>query len=104
MTAAMLSVVGMGVPSKYLDLPVASLGKCETVTLKRASRVRPQSTKKVSSSVSTLLRRPMANAQTAGARPKEICCRQRSRQQGLRCAHQVGERVQFLAQHARFPP
>jgi len=35
---------GMGVPSKYFDLPVASLGNMLTVTLKRASRVRPHKT------------------------------------------------------------
>lgn len=35
---------GMGVPSKYFDLPVASLGSIATVTLKRASLVKPQRT------------------------------------------------------------
>lgn len=39
--------VGIGVPSKYCDFPVASLGSMATVTLKRARRVRPQSTKMV---------------------------------------------------------
>jgi hypothetical protein len=68
----MLRVVGIGVPSKYLDLPVASLGRCETVTLKRARRVRPERTKKVSRRVSVKERRPRAKADTAGARPNEI--------------------------------
>jgi len=35
---------GIGVPSKYFDFPVASLGNMLTVTLKRASRVRPHKT------------------------------------------------------------
>ena len=35
---------GMGVPSKYCDFPVLSLGSIATVTLKRARRVRPQRT------------------------------------------------------------
>jgi len=65
----------MGVPSKYLLFPVASLGRAETVTLKRARRVRPQRTKKERRSVSRGVRRPRAKAQTAGATPKEICGR-----------------------------
>jgi hypothetical protein len=47
MTAAMESVVGIGVPSKYFDFPVLSLGRAATVTLNLAKRVRPQRTKKV---------------------------------------------------------
>lgn len=35
---------GMGVPSKYFDFPDASFGNIATVTLKRASRVRPHRT------------------------------------------------------------
>lgn len=35
---------GMGMPSKYLDFPVLSLGSTATVTLNRAKRVKPQST------------------------------------------------------------
>lgn len=35
---------GIGVPSKYLDLPLASFGSIATVTLNRASRVSPQRT------------------------------------------------------------
>jgi hypothetical protein len=45
--AAIDRVVGMGVPSKYLDFPVLSLGSTATVTLNRARRVRPQRTKKL---------------------------------------------------------
>jgi len=45
--AAMEREVGIGVPSKYLLFPVASLGTFATVILKRARRVRPQRTKKV---------------------------------------------------------
>ena len=72
MMLAMPSVVGIGVPSKYFDFPVLSLGRAATVTLKRARRVRPQRTKKVRRSVSTGVRRPRAKEQTAGATPKEI--------------------------------
>jgi hypothetical protein len=35
---------GMGVPSKYFDFPDASFGSIATVTLKRASRVKPHRT------------------------------------------------------------
>ena len=35
---------GTGVPSKYFDLPVLSLGSIDTVTLNRAKRVRPHRT------------------------------------------------------------
>ena len=35
---------GIGVPSKYFDLPVASLGSIATVTLNRASLVNPHRT------------------------------------------------------------
>lgn len=69
--ATMPKLVGIGVPSKYLDLPVASLGTEATVTLKRARRVRPHRTKKERRSVSRGVRRPRANAQTAGETPKE---------------------------------
>lgn len=64
-------LVGAGKPSKYFDLPAASLGREETVTLKRARRVRAHSTKKDRSSVSSALRRPSAKAEAAGATPKE---------------------------------
>ena len=73
-SAAMLSVVGIGVPSKYFDFPVASLGSAWTVTLKRASRVRPHKTKKVRRRWSTGVRRPIANAATAGDTPKDTYC------------------------------
>lgn len=67
----MLSVVGIGVPSKYFDFPVASLGRACTVTLNRASRVRPHRTKKARTKWSTGVRRPMANAATAGETPND---------------------------------
>ena len=63
----------MGVPSKYLLFPVASLGTLATVILNRASLVRPQRTKKVRKRWSTGVRRPMAKAEAAGATPKETC-------------------------------
>lgn len=69
--ATIPKLVGIGVPSKYLDFPVASLGTLATVTLKRAKRVRPQRTKKERSRVSIGLRRPRAKAHTAGETPKE---------------------------------
>ena len=62
----------MGKPSKYLDLPELSFGREETVTLKRARRVRPQRTKKARARLSSGVRRPRAKAATAGATPKEI--------------------------------
>ena len=64
--------VGMGVPSKYLLLPVLSFGKEDTVTLKRARRLKPQRTKNERRKVSTTVRRPRAKAHTAGATPKDI--------------------------------
>ena len=63
--------LGMGNPSKNFDLPDASFGSVETVTLKRARRVRPQRTKKERERVSRKVRRPRANAAVAGATPKE---------------------------------
>ena len=72
MRAAMESVVGIGVPSKYFDFPLLSLGSTATVTLNRARRVRPQRTKKVRKTWSSEVRIPSANAAAAGARPKEI--------------------------------
>ena len=68
----MESVVGIGVPSKYFDFPVSSFGRTATVTLNRARRVSPQSTKKERSRWSTGVRIPSANAAAAGATPKEI--------------------------------
>ena len=67
----MLNDVGMGKPSKYLLLPEASLGSEETVTLKRARRVRPHKTKKDRRRVSAGVRRPKAKAALAGATPKD---------------------------------
>jgi len=69
--AAIDSDVGMGVPSKYLLLPVASLGTLATVILKRARRVRPQRTKKVRKRWSTGVRSPIAKAAAAGETPKD---------------------------------
>lgn len=65
--------VGMGVPSKYCDFPEASLGSMATVTLKRARRVRPQSTKMVRKMWSRGVRMPRENAAAAGETPKETC-------------------------------
>lgn len=62
----------MGVPSKYFALPDSSLGRIWAVTLKRASLVRPQRTKKVRKIVSTADRKPTQKASAAGARPKDI--------------------------------
>ena len=72
MPATMARLEGIGVPSKYLLLPVASLGNAATVTLKRARRVRPQRTKKERRRVSSVLLRPSAKAHTAGETPKDI--------------------------------
>ncbi len=72
-SAAIDKLVGIGVPSKYFDFPVASLGTLATVMLKRARRVRPQRTKNVRRMWSTGVRRPIAKAATAGETPKETC-------------------------------
>jgi hypothetical protein len=69
--AAIEREVGIGVPSKYLLLPVASLGTLATVMLKRARRVRPQRTKNVRKRWSTGVRRPIAKAAAAGETPNE---------------------------------
>ncbi len=66
------NVVGMGVPSKYLALPVASFGRAETVTLNRARRDRPHRTKNVRNKLSRGVRSPRVNAVEAGASPNEI--------------------------------
>lgn len=98
------SVVGIGVPSKYLLLPLVSLGSDCTVTLKRARRESPQSTKKVSRMVSRNVRNPSAKAQAAGAIPNEIymvpCQHARSRwvvEEGGNKTDQIGQRIEFLA-------
>jgi hypothetical protein len=62
---------GIGRPSKYLDLPAASLGINATVALKRARRARPQHMKPVKHTVSRYVRRPTAKATTAGATPND---------------------------------
>ena len=72
MQGTMPKDVGIGVPSKYLLFPVLSLGKEETVTLKRARRVNPHKTKKERRSVSVAERKPRAKAHTAGATPNDI--------------------------------
>lgn len=72
MRETMARVVGMGVPSKYFDLPLLSFGKTATVTLNRARRVNPQRTKKARKRWSSDVRIPRAKAAAAGARPKEI--------------------------------
>jgi hypothetical protein len=64
----------MGVPSKYLAFPDASLGMEVAVTLKRARRVRPQRTKKARQRWSRGVRMPIAKARAAGETPKEIFC------------------------------
>lgn len=66
-------LVGIGSPSKYLALPLASLGTLPVVTLKRANRARPERTKQVRKSWSSGVRMPEANAHIDGATPKEIC-------------------------------
>jgi len=68
--AAIVIVVGIGVPSKYFDFPDSSLGKDTTVTLNRANRVRPQRTKNVRRKWSKRERIPIANAIAAGAQMK----------------------------------
>ena len=62
---------GIGVPSKYFDLPVLSFGSMATVTLNLAKRVRPQRTKNVRKRESIVVRKPTANAAAAGEMPKE---------------------------------
>jgi hypothetical protein len=101
--------VGIGVPSKYFDLPVASLGSIATVTLKRARRVRPQRTKKVSRMWSSGVRRPREKAAAAGATPKDIyiACMVRggSGEGRIIVTYQISERIELLA-HERglLPP
>lgn len=71
-TPTIVNDMGIGVPSKYFDLPVLSLGRAETVTLKRASRRSPHITKNVRNRWSRAVRIPIANAAAAGAAPNEI--------------------------------
>lgn len=72
MSATRLKVVGIGVPSKYFDFPVTSLGIVATVTLKRASLDKPQRTNMLRKIVSRKVRNPIEKAHAAGATPKEI--------------------------------
>jgi hypothetical protein len=94
------SVEGVGSPSKYFDLPVASFGMSATVALKRARRARAQQVKQVSMTVSSHVRRPTANASTAGATPKEIygCYGLRAEINGEINAHEISKTVKFLPQ------
>lgn len=64
-------VVGIGVPSKYLLLPEPSLGMLATVTLNRARRVSPHSTKTVSRTWSSAVLNPSVKAAVAGLTPNE---------------------------------
>ena len=68
----MARLEGVGRPSKYFDFPVASAGMSAMVALKRARRARPQQMKQVRMTVSSHVRKPTANASTAGATTKEI--------------------------------
>lgn len=101
MASVIASVVGIGVPSKYLDLPVLSLGSTDAVTLNRASRATPQRTKKARRRWSTQLRTPKANATDAGATPNETWQRYVSPwawdKHQLEDSHQVGQWVQLLS-------
>lgn len=63
--------VGIGVPSKYFDLPVTSFGNLDTVTLNLANRVNPHKTKNTKSKQSTVVLNPMQKATMAGATPKD---------------------------------
>ena len=65
-------LVGVGRPSKYFDLPLPSFGMIAAVALKRARRARPQQVKQARMTVSNHVRKPIANASTAGATQKEI--------------------------------
>ena len=102
--------VGIGKPSKYLLLPVASLGTAATVTLKRARRVRPLRTKKERARVSKGVRRPSANAAVAGATPKDIYgshqyrtpTRTRSRSAGA-STYLIRERIKLLTHQTALP-
>src|SRR5258706_10774038 len=94
-------VVGVGRPSKYFDLPVASLGMIATVALKRARRARPQQMKQVRMTVSNHVRKPIANASIAGATQKEIygCygfSELRAEINGEIKAHEISKTVKFL--------
>lgn len=93
--------VGIGVPSKYLLFPVASLGTLATVMLKRARRVKPQRTKNVRKRWSTGVRRPIANAAAAGESPKETCgdCVRYKVMYVTRAPYQICQRIKFLTHH-----
>ena len=65
------SVVGMGSPSKYLDLPDMSLGNDAAVTLNLARRDNPESKKNARIKVSTVVLIPKVYAKTEGATPND---------------------------------
>lgn len=77
MPAQMNRLDGIGRPSKYLLLPVSSLGTSATVALNRARRAMPAQMKSVRRAVSIGVRRPRVHATKAGATPNEICGRGR---------------------------
>lgn len=112
MRLAIESDVGIGVPSKYFDFPVLSLGTTAAVTLKRANLVSPQRTKKLRNRWSAKVRVPRANAATAGATPNEICRGQAKIGQQISSsayhqhtstayAYQVCQRIQLLTHQRR---
>lgn len=63
---------GIGSPSKYLDLPLASLGRLAIVALNRASLAKPAHTNPMSINMSIFDLNPIAKARKAGATPKLI--------------------------------
>src|SRR5438105_334772 len=71
-------LVGIGVPSKYLTLPEES-DSATAVTLNRARRLIPQTTKYTRISVSQPPRIPRVNPNTAGATPNETISARESR-------------------------
>lgn len=111
MSETSAKVVGIGVPSKYCALPLASLGIVAAVTLNRARRVSPQRMKNPRHRWSAGVRMPMANAITAGETPNEICLREENvstREKksipdeppaGAEGSYQVGQRVELLSHH-----
>lgn len=95
-------LVGVGSPSKYFDLPVASFGMIAAVALKRARRARPQQVKQARMTVSNNDRKPTANASAAGATQKEIygCYGVSELKAEINRikAHEISKTVKFLPQ------
>lgn len=107
MRPAMPKLVGIGRPSKYFALPLASLGTFPVVTLKRANLARPARTKQVRRSWSRGVRKPTAKAHIAGATPKEICtcCQQRtSLPSSVKQTYQIRQRIKLLPHQAALVP